>query len=286
MNLEFDSMAAPASRFSGLIADRLEEQLPALKEMFGPERHGHVRCCFLDDLLPVETLDGVLNLPPLKDMLRKENAKERKYLSSKLDILSPTQRELVRGFNSQDVANVVAKIMGKEELETDSDLYNGGVTAMLPGDFMCPHLDNSHDYKRLRRREIVILYYFTPFWRDDYGGHLELWNDERAAAPRKFEYRPNRIVMMETTDQSWHSITPIVGPMPRNSFTSYFYAPATVRSEPRLTRFGAWPNQPAKELMFNSEFYLRSMAAKILPRSLVPNKHVYKPPAKTEADVN
>lgn len=269
-----------AADYAELIADRLERRLPELKAAFGPETPGHVRCCYVDDLFPADMLDGILELPPLTGMLRKENLKERKYLSSKLDILSATQQEIVKAFNSERVANVVAEIMGKLSLEVDPSLYNGGVTVMLPGDFMCPHLDNSHDYSRERRRDVVLLYYFSPFWRDDYGGHLELWNDDRQAAPRRFTYRTNRLVIMETTEQSWHSITPIVGPMPRSSVTSYYYAPAYVVSAPRLTRFGAWPHQPARELLFQSEFQLRQVAAKILPRSLVPNKHVYKPPVK------
>jgi hypothetical protein len=272
-------MATTADQYAKIISERLADKLEDLKAEFGPEKAGHVRCCWLDDVFPKELLDGVLELPPLKGMLRKENLKERKYLSSNLQILSPTQQEIIKAFNSQSVADVVAKIMGKSSLEIDPSLYNGGVTAMLPGDFMCPHLDNSHDYSRARRRDVVLLYYFSPFWREDYGGHLELWNDDRAAAPRRFEYQTNRLVIMETTDQSWHSITPIVGPMPRSSVTSYYYAPSSVVSAPRLTKFGAWPHQPGRELLFNSEFILRSIAAKVLPRSLVPNKHVYKAPA-------
>jgi Rps23 Pro-64 3,4-dihydroxylase Tpa1-like proline 4-hydroxylase len=269
-------MATTAGQYEQLICERLSTNLNRLKAEFGSERTGHVRCCSIDDLFDSELLGGILELPPLKAMLRKENLKERKYLSSNLDILSLTQQEIVKAFNSQEVANVVAKIMEKSALENDPSLYNGGITAMLPGDFMCPHLDNSHDYSRTRRRDVVLLYYFSPFWRTDYGGHLELWNDDRKAAPRRFEYRPNRLVIMETTNQSWHSITPIVGPMPRSSVTTYYYAPAVVMSRPRLTKFGAWPRQPARELLFKSEFALRSVAAKILPRRLVPNKHVYK----------
>jgi hypothetical protein len=274
-------MAATAARYAEIISERLTNQLEELKNEFGPERSGHVRCCWIDDLFPKDLLDGVLELPPLPGMLRKENLKERKYLSSNLQILSSTQQEIVRAFGSQDVADLVAKVMGKSALEIDPSLYNGGITAMLPGDFMCPHLDNSHDYSRARRRDVVLLYYFSPFWREDYGGHLELWNDDRNSPPRRFEYQTNRLMIMETTDQSWHSITPIVGPMPRSSVTTYYYAPAHVVSTPRLTRFGAWPHQPTRELLFGSEFYLRSVAAKILPRSLVPNKHVYKPPVES-----
>jgi Rps23 Pro-64 3,4-dihydroxylase Tpa1-like proline 4-hydroxylase len=54
-------------------------------------------------------------------------------------------------------------------------LYNGGITKMMPGDFMCPHLDNSHNYDRTQRRAVVLLYYMSPQWREDYGGALELW---------------------------------------------------------------------------------------------------------------
>jgi 2OG-Fe(II) oxygenase superfamily len=146
---------------------------------------------------------------------------------------------------------------------------------MVPGDFMCPHLDNSHDYDRKRQRAVALIYYLSPNWNDSYGGSLELWGEDRNSAPKAVEFRGNRLVVMETTDHSWHAVQPIVGPMPRVNLIAYFYAPSTVQRPLRLTRFAAWPAHPVQALLFNAEFHLRSLVARFAGHRLRFNRHVY-----------
>jgi hypothetical protein len=153
---------------------------------------------------------------------------------------------------------------------------------MLPGDFMCPHLDNSHDQARKRRRDVVLLYYFSPFWLPEYQGSLELWRLDGKTSQSSIEYKPNRLVILETTDHSWHSIQSILGPMPRASVTSYFYGPESERSPVRLTRFTSWPGDPLRGMLFDAQFHLRSIAARFIRRS-VGNRHVYRPEATPSA---
>lgn len=142
------------------LADRLRAEAPRLCAAFGPTRPGHVRWCAIDEVLPQALSERAFaELPALPHMLRLQDAKERKCVTADVDALKPTLQALVRAFNDPQLAPVVAQIMGKRALETDAQLYNGGVTVMLPGDFMRPHPDNSHDYNRARRREVVLLYY-------------------------------------------------------------------------------------------------------------------------------
>ena len=221
-------------------------------------------------------------MPLLTSMVRRQNLKERKYVTAQLNQLGKSIVSLVTAFNNQDVADAIAGIMGKPRLEIDSRLYNGGITAMVPGDFMCPHLDNSHDHDRVRRREVVLLYYFSPHWRSGYGGDLELWDNDGTASPRAVEYKRNRLVVMETTDHSWHSIRPIVGPMPRVNVTSYYYAPRSEQSPLRLTRFASWPEQKMRGMLFRGEFHMRSLAVQALGgRRLRPNLHAYSAPLQS-----
>lgn len=265
-----------------IIAARILEETPRLRAEFGAPRPGHVRSFALDDLLPREMLDAALAaMPTLPGMLRRANRKERKFVCARLDTLDSSVRDIVVALNQPEIANAVAGITGMAALETDPLLYNGGVTCMLPGDFMCPHLDNSHDYARKRRREVVLLTYLSPHWREDYGGHLMLWQDHRRGALEPVPYRSNRLVVMETTDASWHAVTPITGPMPRINITTYFYAPSAVRHPVRLTRFAAWPGQALRQAMFDGEFALRSMANRVGARRLLPNRHIDRPAASS-----
>jgi hypothetical protein len=271
-----------AAEISAILVARLRGEMARLRADFGGPDASGIRCCWLDDVLPPRLIAAAQQvLPPVSAMVRRANRKERKFVSANLDALGPPISDLILGFARQPVADAVAEVMGKARLEVDRRLYNGGITAMLPGDFMCPHLDNSHDYARTRRRDVVLLYYLSPDWRDEDGGTLELWDRPGRPPARAIPYRSNRLVIMETTDRSWHSIRPIVGPRPRISLTSYFYAPATEKSRLRLTRFTAWPGQPVNRLLFSGEFHLRSVAARLIGRRLVGNRHAYRSAAAT-----
>jgi len=128
---------------------------------------------------------------------------------------------------------------------------------------MCPHLDNSHDQARKRRRAVVLLYYFSPSWQPDYEGTLELWQPGQQKPMSRVPFKSNRLVIMKTTERSWHAITPILGPSPRASVTTYFYETPSPDARVRLTRFKSWPDEPFRGLLFNAQFCLRSVAARI-----------------------
>lgn len=263
--------------FTHAIVARLRADCVRLKANFGAPAKGRVRCCWLDDLLPDSAVaDAQREMPPLSSMVRRADRKERKYVSANLDTLGPTLRNMVVALAQQPIADMVSEIMGKAHLEVDPRLYNGGVTSMVQGDFMCPHLDNSHDYDRVRRRDVVLLYYLSPDWRPEYGGGLELWSRRRGGTSQPVAFRSNRLVILETTEASWHSIRPIVGPHPRVSLTTYYYAPAAVKTPLRLTRFTGWPGEPLRAAMFSTEFHLRNAAARVVGRRLTGNRHAYR----------
>jgi len=262
------------SSLAGQIARRLAEVRVSMAAEFAS--HARVRTCVIDNVLPDAFLrDAFAGMPPLQKMVRREGRRERKYVSSNINTFSPDLTALVLAFNDPRVAAEMSAITGLSDLEADAALYNGGVTSMEPSDFMCPHLDNSHDYGRTRSRRIVALFYLTPGWQRSLGGHLGVWDDPRGPAPRELEYRFNRLVLMETTDRSWHSVAPIVGDRNRTNITCYYYQKRS-RPEPvRVTRFRAWPKKPVDSLVFGLDFALRSMASRFVGRRLARNAHVY-----------
>jgi hypothetical protein len=265
------------------LTTRLLAEAARLKSEFGVENPERIRYCVVDDVFSSDVMEAAYGrLPNLGDMVRRADLRERKYVSANLGRLNTHISDIVRAFAQQKVADVVAEIMGVRSLEADSTLYNGGITVMLPGDYMCPHLDNSHDQPRKRRRAVVLLYYFSPSWQPDYEGTLELWRPGQKKPMSRVPFKPNRLVIMETTERSWHAITPILGPNPRASVTTYFYEPPNPEARVRLTRFRSWPDAPFRGLLFNAQFCLRSVAARIIGRS-VGNRHVYRPATETRS---
>ena len=71
-------------------------------------------------------------------------------------------------------------------MSADPSLYAGGISVMGQDDFLNPHIDNSHDGDQKLYRVVNLLYYVSPDWKEEYGGHLELWDERcgsRSASP-------------------------------------------------------------------------------------------------------
>jgi hypothetical protein len=260
------------------ILTRLDQEKARLKADFARKDIAGIRCCWLDDLLHPEVVATALGgMPPVSSMMRIISRKERKYIWTDLDEMASPIREIILAFAQQEVADTVAEVVGKKRLEVDPQLYNGGVTTMVAGDFMYPHLDNSHDYTRTRRRDIVLLYYMSGDRKDEDGGTLQLWDPDIRSPVGQIPFRGNRLVIIENTDRSWHSVTPIAGSMPRISLTTNLYSPLSEPSPVRLTHFVPPPGRAVDKVTFAAEYHLRSLVARVLGRRMRWNAHVYRP---------
>ena len=93
---------------------------------------------------------------------------------------------------------------------------------MFCGDYLNPHIDNSHDAKRKRYRRLNLLYHVSPDWGFDSGGNFELW-DESRMSPKTIVSRRNRLVVMETNKTSWHSVSPVNVDGPRCCVSNYYF---------------------------------------------------------------
>jgi hypothetical protein len=254
----------PATELAQWIVDRLETERERLTEDFNSDPTRRIRCCVLDDLLPEELFRRASQSPvDLHQMLRLCSLKERKYVTAAIDDLAVVLQQIIQALNQISVVNIVTTIMGADSLKPDDDLYNGGLTLMAPGDFMCPHTDNSHDHDRVRRRDAVLLCYLSPIWQRDFGGHLELWDGGPRGAPRTIEYVPNRLVLLEVTAGAWHSVSKIIGPIVRRNVTCYYYAPPGTRDTLRLTRFRGRPGQPCRDVLLAVDYALRSVVNRL-----------------------
>jgi Rps23 Pro-64 3,4-dihydroxylase Tpa1-like proline 4-hydroxylase len=119
----------------------------------------------------------------------------------------------------------------------------GGLHQIEPGGFLKIHADfNVHPKLKLDRR-LNMLVYLNKDWRDEYGGHLELWDRDLSACRKKILPSFNRTVIFSTTDTSFHGhphpLTAPVG-MSRKSVSLYYYTagrPEAERSAPHDTLF-------------------------------------------------
>jgi hypothetical protein len=119
----------------------------------------------------------------------------------------------------------VEKVTGIPKLIPDPYLEGGGVHRSVPGGTLAPHTD-FHLYPRLGLyRQVNVLLYLNPEWREEWGGCLELWRkgDEH---PTKFVVPTyGRLVLFRTDDRSVHGFSnPVTDGGPeRYSIALYYY---------------------------------------------------------------
>ena len=257
------------------IAARLTAQADQLKAYW--ERSTPVRHCFIDDLLPLETARRIhASLPDPQTLMVRDSIKERKRVGIKIEDYAPEISAILFAFQEEAVIQAATRITGLEQLSADASLYGSGISQMLEGDFLLPHLDNSHDGDGQLYRVLNLLYYITPDWPQDGGGNLELWNKpmkQHVEIHAKF----NRLVLMETHTESVHSVTKVVQPSGRRACISNYYfspVPANHKAHVHKTTFFARPEDSvAKKLQLGLEGGAKKMLARFMRNDKSKTKH-------------
>lgn len=117
---------------------------------------------------------------------------------------------------------------GMGRLVPDTGLWGGGMQEMGRGDVLGLHLDaDTHALSGMRRAVNAILF-LTPEWREEWGGELELWSEDRSRRVTSIAPVFNRLVLFAATDTSWHGIpTPLTCPpeVKRKTLACWWYAP-------------------------------------------------------------
>lgn len=250
-----------ADRFARLIEDRLKAE--GLREAWRTPTGTATHHLIVDDLLPAEEADRIARAFP-KDARwnQRDTFRERKKTFAKLDSVDPLIGAITDAFHRPAVLEAVREITEIEGLEADPSLYAGGISMMGRGDFLNPHIDNSHDGPRKRYRRLNLLYYVSPGWQLANGGNFELW-DERVTRPKVIQSKFNRLVLMETNRLSWHSVEPVRVDDERCCISNYYFSQQspTGREYYHVTSFLGRPEQPLRRIVGRIDNALRKAVA-------------------------
>jgi len=248
------------------ICDRLSGLQDKLTQEFAAK--GRIGTCVVEELLPADIASQIYRaLPPPADMVRQSSFRERKYVAVQMDRYNPLLEEALCAFHDQRVIDVVSKITSIKELSPDATLTRGGISAMVKGNFLRTHLDNSHDRNQELYRVLNLLYYVTPHWTSEFGGNLELWDFGVKQQPRKIPALFNRLAVMVTNRSSWHSVDPITGDGSRACISNYYYSPhhadRTDGEYRHVTAFRGRPDEPLKDFFLRADGTVRNGIRKL-----------------------
>jgi Rps23 Pro-64 3,4-dihydroxylase Tpa1-like proline 4-hydroxylase len=258
---------------SFLPLERMKETLPSARESYlNAKPFPHV---VLDDFLDTQVLDAVLaEFPAPKQILWQEfdNAQEIKLASAKEANFGPVTRLLFYHLNSITFLEFMSRITGIDNLIPDPSFDGGGLHQIVRGGKLGIHADfNRHPKYGLDRRLNVILY-LNKDWREEYGGHLELWDRSMTRCEAKLLPVFNRLVIFGTTDFTYHGHPdPLLclDGMTRKSLALYYFSngrPATEIAGAHSTIFRSRHENEFKPSMRQR---MRNLAKDLLPPIVV-----------------
>lgn len=142
-----------------------------------------------------------------------------------------TVKEILNSLNSDEFVSFIEDLSGIDNLIKDDNFIGAGVHHIPPGGKLGIHIDFSRapwDVNLYRRANVLL--YLNEDWKDEWGGHLELWDDSiknKGKCVKKITPNFNTLVIFGTKKASWHGHPhPLMCPnnKARQSFASYYYS--------------------------------------------------------------
>lgn len=234
---------------------------------------------YIDDLLDESIVMEIYRaFPDSKEMMPKRSMRENKLVSAQMNNHHPILEEIIFAFQEPEVVKIIEEITGFDELVPDSNLYAGGISMMEKGNFLKPHLDNSHDMERNNYRVMNLLYYVSPDWKLENGGNLELWHNGIDYPQETIMSKFNRLVVMITHDKSLHSVSEVKVDQNRCCVSNYYFRENPVTNHPyfHVTSFYDTKDHLVNRTVLSFDRKLRNFLRKLFPKGVVKNPHYYK----------
>lgn len=150
---------------------------------------------------------------------------EKKSEGSDFEKFHESFRTLKSELFNKKIYDWITQVTGIEDVFITDDSMGAGLHQGTDGSFLDIHIDfNIHHVKNVHRR-LNLLIYLEDDWKDEYGGHLELWNADMTNCDKKVAPQFNRCVIFETSEISYHGYGKVSLPehKTRKSFFAYFY---------------------------------------------------------------
>jgi Rps23 Pro-64 3,4-dihydroxylase Tpa1-like proline 4-hydroxylase len=160
----------------------------------------------------------------------------------------PPVSRLADALSGSEFLSDLEFITGIPKLLADPHFGGGGMHLTGPTGRLDVHVDFNRIEEKGWFRRLNILIYLNPVWDSAWGGNIELWNKDVSKCHHSMSPTLNRCVVFETSDISYHGVTPIKCPpgFVRKSFAAYYYtreAPSNWDGQTHSTVFRARPDE-------------------------------------------
>ncbi len=180
---------------------------------------------FFDDWI-LDTILAEFPSPGAKEWERHDIPEEVKLQSKHERFIPLFTRQFLHTLNSASFLEFLEDLTGIKKLVGDPQFEGGGLHQIPKGGKLAIHVDfNKHQYYGLDRR-LNMLVYLNKNWKEEYGGHFELWNRDMTKMVTKIAPLFNRVVIFSTTQYSFHGHPDLLNCPPgvtRKSLALYYY---------------------------------------------------------------
>jgi Rps23 Pro-64 3,4-dihydroxylase Tpa1-like proline 4-hydroxylase len=220
----------------------------------------------IDNFIPDEhVIDEVLRefpTPGSVDWIHYNQQTEKKLASRDESQIGSVTRHLLQQFNSSVFCLFLERLTGIEGIIPDPHFWGGGLHQIERGGFLKIHSDfNRYEKLKLDRRLNVLLY-LNRNWKEEFGGHLELWSQDMKRREQMILPVANRCVIFSTASRSYHGHPEaLMCPQgwTRKSLALYYYSNGSPQNEKTYsTDFQA---RPGERFTNNA----RSLARRLVP---------------------
>ena len=221
-----------------IIVDQSIEQMAVTYKSAKPFPHIVVDNLFEDQLL--DQLLGEMPSLTAKEFLYCNDGHLTQYGLRSATGLGETGFQLVAFLHSAAFLYFLSEITGIRELLPDPYLQGGGYHVMPPGGKFDVHADRNMAYETGLTRRLSLITYLNKSWKHEYGGQLELWNQDGSRREAVVEPLFNRTVIFEIADQNFHGVpAPIASPggRCRTSFVVYYHTAQGPNAAPHSSVF-------------------------------------------------
>ncbi len=168
---------------------------------------------------------------------------------------TPAVARLNDALAAPEFRDLLSYVFDIPDLLADEQLLGGGIHQTGPRGHLDVHLDFNYVEDRKLHRRLNILIYFNKNWQPEWGGEIELWDENVQNCIHSFSPIFNRCVVFATNEISYHGVTAVKCPpdMARRSFAAYYYttaAPAGWDGTSHSTIFKARPDEKLKGSVF------------------------------------
>tara|TARA_E500000331_G_C17229973_1_gene702168 strand:- start:531 stop:1340 length:810 start_codon:yes stop_codon:yes gene_type:complete len=187
----------------------------------------------IDNLFNQELLENIIEeLPDLSKSKKSQHLSDgaqEKYQTNRGDQMqNGNTKDFLRYLNSHEFVDFLQILTStKQALIPDPHFIGGGYQEVKRDGMLKMHIDfHKHPETRLDRR-LNCLIYLNHQWKEEYNGHLMLYNKEMSECTKKILPVFNRLVVFSTSNYSFHGLPePIACPpeMSRKSLALYFYS--------------------------------------------------------------